>query len=51
LNWGVEADTQVKQFATNLLDEFAWEKSLKTLDALQLTSALVAHSGFRLIIS
>ncbi len=43
LNWGVEVDTQVKQFATNLLDEFAWEKSLKTLDALQLTSALVAH--------
>ena len=43
MNWGVEADTQVKQFATNLLDEFTWEKSLKTLDVLQLTSALVAH--------
>ncbi len=39
----VEVNDIVKQSAVNLLDELAWEKGLKTLDAIQLASAIVSN--------
>ncbi len=40
----VEVNDKVKQSALSLLDEVAWEKGLRTLDAIQLASALTAQN-------
>lgn len=39
----VEVDQEVKQVAAQLLDAVAWERGLRTLDALQLATALTSH--------
>lgn len=39
----IEVNDSIKQFATGLLDEIAWKKGLKTLDAIQLSSALISN--------
>ena len=39
----IEVDTIVKNFALNLLDLLASIKSLRTLDAIQLSSAIIFH--------
>lgn len=38
-----EVDSEVKEYATDLLKNVAHKKSLRTLDAIQLSTALVSH--------
>ena len=40
----VEVNDKVKQSALSILDELAWEKGLRTLDAIQLASALTTQN-------
>lgn len=39
----IEVNDSVKQFAIDLLNNFAWNQGLKTLDSIQLASALISH--------
>ena len=39
----IESNSHIKQFAIELLDSTAHEKSLRTLDAIQLSAAIFAH--------
>ena len=40
----INAENTVKSFAIQLLKFYAYEKSLRTLDALQLSTAVICHS-------
>ncbi len=42
----IEVNDSVKQFAIDLLNNFAWNQGLKTLDSIQLASALISHQWF-----
>ncbi len=39
----IEVDDEVKKFSITLLDGLAYQKSLRTLDAIQLATAIVSH--------
>lgn len=39
----VEVNNQIKKFAIKLLDSTAHERALRTLDAIQLSAAIVSH--------
>ena len=42
----VEIDTVVKSFAIQLLDSIAYQINLRTLDAIQLATAIISHQVF-----
>lgn len=42
----IEIDRSIKNFAVDLLKEHASTKTLKTLDALQLSSAIISNNNF-----
>ncbi len=39
----VEVDREIKKFAISLLNSVAYKRSLRTLDAIQLSAAIVSH--------
>lgn len=39
----IEVDHEIKKFAITLLNSVAYKSSLRTLDAIQLSSAIISH--------
>jgi hypothetical protein len=39
----IEVNHEIKKFAITLLNSVAYKRSLRTLDAIQLSSAIVSH--------